>query len=755
MNKVLVGVISSLATLGLVGGAGAIALSSPEIKDNLSISFGTNDILGNTVSTGMKKFEELSNQIVQTNILLAQEKEKVVILTNQVENFKQEELKYKVEIANLKGDNANLLTEVETLNQSLTSASNRVTTLERQVSSYQSQITNLRNTNTQLNNNITTLQSENSVLESNILTLTNEVATYRADLEILQEDYNNNVARIEELEEIISLKEQNISELQNEKNSLQMSIYDLQSDIDSNNQYISTLTAQIEEKNVEIDGLNAEIDTLNSQISEKNNQIATNETTISNLTEQLSILQSQLDAKNEELALCHESISQYSALISELQVEVDECRNKIDMYESALQNHVIINYNIQSTDNYILQDKESGILAENPTLDGYIFSGWSLTENGKVIDNETTFSEDTTLYAVFLKEPTLDDFYMKRKLSNGDYFCSDANQTSGAYYGVWYYSSADKKARQIYPNGLMWDIHQIDEDRFVFSDDSYSLETFYYSLSEDRVIVVDIDAGYMYIHCTKENALIMSNYSTNAIFDLNTEQMISKKNNYNYTIDTFLDLPSGDCLLGGDNFSNCLYIYRTDTKKIEELYRSGKRWKHMALLDSGVALAGNQNSTGILKYDDNTKEKVLLTHADITGIVNINIVNSKYAIITSTDNKHYRYCLDDDSIVEVDSDTNSHFLMGLLVSENEMVFVGKQNYCGIFLFDAEQNTIRTLYNPDNDLAVYAYYTIYDNGNILFYNWSETYKVVYIASTKTAELYKSGIDYNTYTGANNE
>lgn len=754
MNKILVGVVSSLATLGLVGGAGAIALSSPEIKDNLSISFGTNDILGNTVSTGMKRFEELSNEIVQTNILLAQEKEKVVILTNQVENFKQEELKYKVEIANLNGDNANLTSEIATLNNDLNIANNKVTTLENRVSSYQSQISSLRNTNTQLNNSLSTLQTENSVLESNISTLTNELAICTSELESLQEDYDNNVTRIEELENTITLKEQNISALQNEKNSLQMSIYDLQSDIDSNNQYIATLSRQIEEKNVEIDGLNAEIVTLNSQILEKNNQIAINETTISNLTEQLTTLQSQLDAKNEELALSQESISQFSALISELQVEVDECKNKIDMYESALQNHVIINYNIQSTDNYILQDKESGILAENPTLDGHIFSGWSLTENGKVIDNETTFSEDTTLYAVFLKEPTLDDFYMKRKLPNGDYFCSDANQTSGAYNGVWYYSSADKKARQIYPNGLMWDIHQIDEDRFVFSDDSYSQETFYYSFSEDKVIVVDIDAGYMFVHCTKDNALILSNYSKNTIFDLNTEQMISKKNNYNYTLDTYLDLPSGDCLLGGDNFSSSLYIYRTNTKTIEELYKSGMRWKYMALFDSGVALAGNQNLTGILKYDDNTKQTKLIEIADISGITGIQIVNSKYAMILAG-TRYFRYCIEDDSIEEIFFETRVEFWMGVLVSENEMVFTGKQNYCGIYLYNAEENTLTMLYNPNYNYAVYSKYSVYDNGNILFQDSSGNNKAVYIASTKTAEAYNKNIDYNTYTGANNE
>ena len=174
----------------------------------------------------------------------------------------------------------------------------------------------------------------------------------------------------------------------------------------------------------------------------------------------------------------------------------------------------------------------------------------------------------------------------------------------------------------------------------------------------------------------------------------------------------------------------------------------------MDLFDSGVALAGNASLTGIVKYDDNTKQVKLIGSDVISGVSGIEIINSKYALILSS-GVYYRYCLDDDSIVEVDSDTTSQFLLSLSISENEMLFTGKQNYCGVFLYNAEQNTLRTLYNPNDNYAVYSNYRIYDNGNILFYNWSESYRVVYIASTKTAEAYDSSKDYNTYIGEINE
>ena len=129
-------------------------------------------------------------------------------------------------------------------------------------------------------------------------------------------------------------------------------------------------------------------------------------------------------------------------------------------------------------------------------------------------------------------------------------------------------------------------------------------------------------------------------------------------------------------------------------------------------------------------------------------------VNSKYALILSS-GVYYRYCLDDDSIVEVDSDTSSQFLLNFSLSENEMLYTGKQNYCGVFLYNAEQNTLRTLYNPNDNFAVYSEYIMYDNGNILLHDDLGSNKIVYIANTKTVEMYNSSIDYNTYTGANNE
>ena len=148
MNKVLVGVISSLATLGIVGGAGAIALSSPDVKENLSVSFGQNDLLGNNVTSNNNKIKELSGQLSDTKILLAVEQNKVLDLTNQVDKLNEDKTQCKVQIAILKGDNADLTSEVNTLNNKITTANNKITTLENRVSSYQTQITNLKNTNT-------------------------------------------------------------------------------------------------------------------------------------------------------------------------------------------------------------------------------------------------------------------------------------------------------------------------------------------------------------------------------------------------------------------------------------------------------------------------------------------------------------------------------------------------------------------------------------------------------------------------------
>lgn len=753
MNKVLVGVISSLATLGLVGGAGAIALTSPEVKENLNISYGQSDLMGNNVSSNNKKIQELNNELAEKNMLLVEEQDKILLLTTQVEKLSGEELQYKVEIANLKGDNVNLTTEVETLTRNLTTANNKVTTLEARVSSYQTQITNLRNTNTQLNNNLYELRQQNSLLTSDLELVTADAEMYKSELESLQEDYENNVERIQELETLIAEKESTITELQNQKNSLQMTIYDLETDLDGRNQYVLTLQTQIEELNAEKESLNTQITALNNEISSLNSTIADNTNTINDLTMQLADVQTQLNEKAEALVNSQETVTQLNSTISTLETEIAEYQNKLQYYENALENYMIIDYNVSSVSNYIIQDKDSGILAENPVKDGYIFKGWSLSENGTLVDSATTFTEDTTLYAVFQKEPTLDDFYRTGKLANGDYICCDAN-SSDAYRGVWYYSSADKKAKQIYPNGLLFSYNYLDDDRLLLTDSSYNGGTIVYIISQERVVVVDETTGYLEMHCTSGNILILSNNSTNTVFDMNTEQLISKNSNYNYMLDTFLDLPSGDCLLGGDSFSSALYIYRSSTQKIEDLYRGGKRWISMGVFDSGIALAGNASLAGILKYDDNTKQHTLIENENITGVTSINIINSKYALILSS-GVYYRYCVEDDSIVAVDSDTSSQFLLSLSISENEMLFTGKQNYCGLFMYDAEQNTLRTLFNPNDNMAVYGYYKMYDNGNILFHDWSESDRVVYIASTKTAEEYRSNIDYNTYTGETNE
>jgi len=660
-----------------------------------------------------------------------------------------------VQIANLKGDNANLETEVTKLNNQVVTANNKITTLETRVSNYQTQITNLRNSNTQLNNRVQTLTSEKYNLQDELNMATSELEMMNMELEILRQDNENNYIQIQELEQNIILKENQVTELQDSIMQYENTISDLQMEVDDKEVEIMMLENEKSEIESEILMLNNEIQGLNDEISNLNNEILTNNEEITELNNTISTKNDEISDLEIQLQTSTNTIDSLNAEISTLQENINELNEKIDYYENALENYIIVDYNVSSESNYMIQDKDSGILAENPVKDGYIFKGWSLTENGSIINTTTTFSEDTTLFAVFQKYPVADDFYYKRKLPNGDWVYTDATGTN-AYDGVWYKKASESTIKQIHSGQYIWEVREvIDDNRIVVSTYSNGYKgTIVYDSSIDKTIVVDDAMGYGYAHCMKDNVLLLSNGSTNTLFDLTAETLISKVSNYNYTLDTFLDLPSGDCLLGGDSFSSRLYIYRTDTHKIGELYVGGQRWKLMELFDSGVALAGNGSLAGIVKYDDNTKQVKLIGSDVISSVSGIEIINSKYALILSS-GVYYRYCLDDDSLVEVDSDTNAQFLLALSISENEIVFTGKQNYCGVYFYNAEENTLRTLYNPNNDFAVYEYYRIYDNGNILFYNWSETYRVVYIASTKTAEVYKSSIDYNTYTGANNE
>ena len=132
-------------------------------------------------------------------------------------------------------------------------------------------------------------------------------------------------------------------------------------------------------------------------------------------------------------------------------------------------------------------------------------------------------------------------------------------------------------------------------------------------------------------------------------------------------------MPSSDCLLGGDTFSSRLYIYRTETRKIGELYIGGQRWTFMGLFDSGIAIAGNASLAGLVKYDDNTKQVKLIGADVISSISGIEIINSKYALIHDS-GRYLRYCVEDDTLVEVDSDTTSHFSLQMPISENEILF---------------------------------------------------------------------------------
>ena len=77
MNKIGISVLSALATLGVVGGAGAIALSTPALKEKLNISFADNVIFGKEnkeelkVETPEKPAEEsFSDGLASRNLIM-------------------------------------------------------------------------------------------------------------------------------------------------------------------------------------------------------------------------------------------------------------------------------------------------------------------------------------------------------------------------------------------------------------------------------------------------------------------------------------------------------------------------------------------------------------------------------------------------------------------------------------------------------------------------------------------------------------
>ena len=174
-----------------------------------------------------------------------------------------------------------------------------------------------------------------------------------------------------------------------------------------NSQEVSRLNALIASSNTKISELQSDnevkieqINLLQAEFTATNNRIAELEQSDEDKSAEIAELQADNTAKTQEIATLTTSVNENTAKITELE-------NKVATYEDVLSNYVVVTYVVDEEENIVVQDKNSGIDFDDPKKEGYIFNGWSLSENGSVIDKSTTFSEDVVLYAVFEENKTV------------------------------------------------------------------------------------------------------------------------------------------------------------------------------------------------------------------------------------------------------------------------------------------------------------------------------------------------------------
>jgi len=645
MNKILVGVISSLATLGIVGGAGAIALSSPDVKENLSVSFGQNDLLGNNVTSNNNKIKELSGQLSDTKILLAVEQNKVLDLTNQVDKLNEDKTQCKVQIAILKGDNADLTSEVNTLNNKITTANNKITTLENQVSNYQTQITNLRNTNTKLNNNIQTLRSENTQLESDLSIATSELEMMNSELEMLKLDNDNNILQIQELENSIMDKENEIIGLQDSISQNEMTISDLEMEISNKNAQIEVLENEQSNANVEITNLNNEIAILNTEISDLNNTISTNNETIMELNNTISTKNDEIVTLESQLEESHNTINSLNAQVETLSSEITALNQQVSSYESLLENYAVVDYVVDGTSNLIIQDKNSNISFDNPKKYGYKFTGWSLTNDGDLLSADYMIAGDMTLYAVFEQKYGFSDLSYYGKLDETHYICSKYDGIAGVFiYDVenWY-------SEQLYSQGYYWcNCHVFASGDALISSDKYGVDGLLYYSKEKNTITKIYNYRYQWKTCVdigNGKYLITggmgSGGSTNIIFDDNTktisqvtgggfcEKFIKLQDGNLLGLGgsaTYFDienltatqvftpsvsasyvqtkeLPNGDVLFGSYSADTGCHLFNLETKQCTTILETGGAYCEYTILNNNLCLINSRDDNFLYEYD--------------------------------------------------------------------------------------------------------------------------------------------------------
>ncbi len=193
------------------------------------------------------------------------------------------------------------------------------------------------------------------------------IDAYKQQIEELTNNVKDLTSDIEDLESLVASQEETITGLTGDKAELEATVASL-------NDTISSLTAQVEE-------YQSQIETLNSTIASKDELLEKYSSTIANL-------QSQIESLNATITSLNNMITYYEELIA----SYDFAGKSIITFKVKDNVYDVIVAESDETFHYDVTD---------PSLIGYTFTGWS-SDNETTIDlQNTTFPQDTTLYALF------------------------------------------------------------------------------------------------------------------------------------------------------------------------------------------------------------------------------------------------------------------------------------------------------------------------------------------------------------------
>lgn len=162
-----------------------------------------------------------------------------------------------------------------------------------------------------------------------------------------------------------------------------------------NNTKYEEIIEQLRTENAEKESMITE---LNSSIQINNERIAELEQSEEDKSEEIDRLQSENQAKTSQIEILNETVASNQSTINELQ-------NKVDSYETKLEDYVFVKYVVDGVETEQIQTKNSVVDFTEPSKEGFVFDGWSLSLDGELISDDYLITEDMTLYATFSEKP--------------------------------------------------------------------------------------------------------------------------------------------------------------------------------------------------------------------------------------------------------------------------------------------------------------------------------------------------------------